>query len=93
LLERRPKLVGLSDAELTRLGKVDRYERNPDGSLIPLTVRRKPSDQLVLKTLSAHFPRTYGDKVAHHHSGIIGVMQVGRDGKMRPRLPKCEDLQ
>jgi hypothetical protein len=51
-----PKLAGLSDAELARLGKTDRYERNPDGSLVPLTVRRKPSDQLVLKMLSAHFP-------------------------------------
>jgi hypothetical protein len=82
-----PKLAGLSDDELARLGKVDRYERNPDGSLIPLTVRRKPSDQLVLKMLSAHFPKTYGDKLEHQHSGIIGVMRVGRDGNMRPNAP------
>jgi len=54
-------------------------------------VRRKPSDQLVLKMLSAHFPRTYGDKLEHQHSGIIGVMRVGRDGKMRPQMPKRED--
>ena len=88
-----PKLVGLSDDELARLGKADRYERNPDGSLIPLTVRRKPSDQLVLKMLAAHFPHTYGDKVTHQHCGIIGVMRVGRDGKMRPNAPprKLED--
>ncbi len=86
-----PKLAGVSDDELARLGKMDRYERNPDGSLIPLTVRRKPSDQLVLKMLSAHFPRTYGDKVEHQHSGIIGVMRVGRDGKKRPQMPKRED--
>ncbi len=85
-----PKLAGVSDNELTRLGKMDRYERNPDGSLIPLTVRRKPSDQLVLKMLSAHFPRTYGDKVEHQHSGIIGVMRMGRDGKMRPNTPPAE---
>ena len=50
-----PKLAGLSDAELAQLGKTDRYERNPDGSLIPLTVRRKPSDQLVLKMLVGAF--------------------------------------
>jgi hypothetical protein len=89
-----PKLAGLSDDDLARLGHPDRYERNSDGSLIPLTVRRKPSDQLVLKMLSAHFPRTYGDKVAHQHSGIIGVMRVGRDGKMRPDsrpIPQLED--
>ena len=42
--------------------------------------------------LAAHFPRTYGDKVEHQHSGIIGVMRVGRDGKMRPQTPrKLED--
>jgi hypothetical protein len=86
-----PKLAGFSDDDLARLGLPDRYARNPDGSLIPLTVRRKPSDQLVLRMLSAHFPRTYGDKVAHQHSGIIGVMRIGRDGKMRPQMPKRED--
>ena len=89
-----PKLAGLSDADLAQLGRTDRYERNPDGSLIPLAVRRRPSDQLVLKMLSAHFPRTYGDKVAYQHSGIIGVMCVGRDGKMRPNsasIPQFED--
>jgi len=82
-----PKLAGLSDAELAQLGKTDRYERNPDGSLIPLTVRRKPSDQLVLKMLAAHFPRTYGEKVDHQHSGFISVMRVGLDGTMRPNKP------
>ena len=53
-----PKLAGLSDEELARIGRTDRYERNPDGSFVPLTVRRKPSDQLVLKMLASHFPRT-----------------------------------
>ena len=74
------------------LGYADRYERNPDGSLIPLTVRRKPSDQLVLKMLAAHFPRTYGDKVEHQHSGTV-TMRFGHDGKMRPNRPvvKLED--
>jgi len=89
-----PKLAGLSDDDLARLGYEDRYERNADGSLIPLTVRRKPSDQLVLKMLSAHFPRTYGEKVEHQHSGIIAVMRIGRDGKMRPNsasIPELED--
>jgi hypothetical protein len=79
-----PKLAALDDKALERLGLRDRYERNPDGSLIPLTVRRKPSDQLVLKMLSAHFPRTYGERVEHQHNGLNGVMQVGRDGKTRP---------
>jgi hypothetical protein len=89
-----PKLAGLSEADLAQLGRTDRYERNPDGSLIPLAVRRKPSDQLVLKMLSAHFPRTYGEKLEHQHSGIIGVMRVGRDGKLRPNsasIPKLEN--
>jgi hypothetical protein len=88
-----PRLAGLSDDELARLGHSDRYERNPDGSLVPLTVRRKPSDQLVLKMLAAHFPRTYGEKVEHNH-GIIPVMRIGRDGIMRPAsayAPKLED--
>jgi hypothetical protein len=88
-----PKLAGLSNDDLALLGYSDRNERDADGALIPLTVRRKPSDQLVLKMLSAHFPRTYGDKVEHQHSGIISVMRVGRDGKMRPNAPaaKLED--
>ena len=88
-----PKLAGLSDHDLGLLGYADRYERDAYGALIPLTVRRKPSDQLVLKMLAAHFPRTYGDKVEHQHSGIIGVMRMGRDGKMRPNAPaaKLED--
>jgi len=87
-----PKLAGLDDEALTMLGYADRYERNPDGSLIPLTVRRKPSDQLVLKMLSAHFPKTYGDKVEHQYSGTV-TMRFGRDGKMRPNQPavKLED--
>jgi hypothetical protein len=88
-----PKLAGLSDADLGRLGRTDRYERNPDGSLVPLAVRRKPSDQLVLKMLSAHFPRTYGDKVEHQHGGIISVMRVGLDGKMRPNAPPRPKLE
>ncbi|MGA8610535.1 MAG: hypothetical protein WB760_02225 [Xanthobacteraceae bacterium] len=88
-----PKLAGLSDAELAQLGKLDRYERNADGSLIPLTVRRKPSDQLVLKMLSAHFPKTYGEKVDHQHSGIISVVRIGPDGKMRPNAPARPKLE
>ncbi len=87
-----PTLAGLSDADLALFGHSDRYERNADGALIPLTVRRKPSDQLVLKMLSAHFPRTYGDKVQHQDSGIIGEMRMGRDGKMRPNAPPPTEL-
>jgi hypothetical protein len=88
-----PKLAALSDAELAQLGKTDRYERNPDGSLIPLTVRRKPSDQLVLKMLAAHFPRTYGEKIDHQHSGFISVMRIGLDGSMRPNAPPRPKLE
>jgi hypothetical protein len=58
--------------------------------LVPLTVRRKPSDQLVLKMLAAHFPRTYGDKVVHEHSGIINMI-IGLDGKWRPKLPRTTE--
>ena len=71
-----------------------RWERNPDGSLIPLAVRRKPSDQLVLKMLSSHFPKTYGERVELQHTGIIPVMKIGQDGKMRPNsasMPKLEN--
>ena len=85
-----PKLAGLSDEELTRRRYSDRYERNPDGSLVPLTVRRKPSDQLVLKMLASHFPRAYGDRIEHHHSGIIPVARLCRDGKIRPVGPPKE---
>jgi hypothetical protein len=89
-----PKLAGLSDADLAQLGRTDRYERNADGSLIPLAVRRKPSDQLVLKMLSSHFPKTYGERVELQHTGIIPVMKIGQDGKMRPNsasIPKLEN--
>lgn len=44
--------------------------------------------------LSAHFPRTYGERLEHQHSGIIAVMSIGRDGKMRPNsalIPKRAD--
>ncbi len=84
------RLAGLDDEALTMLGYADRYERNPDGSLVPLTVRRKPSDQLVLRMLAAHFPRTYGEKVQHEHNGTI-TMRIARDGKMRPQTP-AKDL-
>jgi hypothetical protein len=89
-----PALAGLSDKELSRLGRSDRYERNPDGTLIPLTVRRKPSDQLVLKMLASHFPRTYGDKVEHQYSNIIPVVVMGRDGKLRrPNMRPAPELE
>ena len=44
--------------------------------------------------LAAHFPRTYGEKLEHQHSGIIAVMRIGRDGKLRPNsasIPKLEN--
>jgi hypothetical protein len=44
--------------------------------------------------LSSHFPRTYGEKVELQHTGIIPVMKIGRDGKMRPNsasIPKLEN--
>ena len=62
-------------------------------ALIPLAVRRKPSDQLVLKMLAAHFPRTYGEKVDHQHTGIISVVRIGLDGKMRPNAPPRPKLE
>ena len=43
--------------------------------------------------LAAHFPKTYGEKVEHQHSGIISVVRVGRDGKMRPNAPPRPKLE
>lgn len=78
-------LVGLDDAALAILGLPDRYKRDAQGNRIPLTVHRKPSDQLVLKMLAAHFPRTYGERVEVNSTNMIAVAVFGRDGKLRPR--------
>jgi hypothetical protein len=44
--------------------------------------------------LAAHFPKTYGDKLEHQHSGIIGVMRVSRGGKSwRPNEPTARTLE
>jgi hypothetical protein len=47
-----PTLVGMSDEMLADFGYPDRYLRI-DGKVQPLTVKRKPSDALVIKMLSA----------------------------------------
>jgi hypothetical protein len=43
--------------------------------------------------LAAHFPRTYGEKVDHQHTGIISVVRIGLDGKMRPNAPPRPKLE
>jgi len=72
-----PKLVGVPDEMLDILfGVTDRYLRI-DGEVQPLTVRRKPSDALVLKMLSAHFPKTYADK-SSVDVNVGGVLRLQR---------------
>ena len=68
-----PKLVGLSDDELARLGRADRYDRNPDGSLIPLTVRRKAvrpaGPENVVRAFPAYLWRQGRAPAQRHHRG------------------------
>src|SRR5665213_527531 len=75
-----PKLVGMSDEMLEDFGYPDRYLRNERGEVIPLTVKRKPSDALVIKMLSAHKPELYGER-----SRVDVNMRVG--GVLRLQRP------
>lgn len=74
-----PKLVGLDDETMTMLGYADKYLRI-DGKVQPLTVKRKPSDALVLRMLAAHKPEIYGE-----HSTLSVNMNVG--GVLRLQRP------
>jgi hypothetical protein len=78
------KLVGVPDDELELFwGVKDRYERDENGNRIPLMVRHKPSDALVLKILAAAFPKVYGTNIEHNvtHQGGVMVVGASRDAK------------
>ena len=77
-----PRKVGLDDDMCILLfGDTDRFLRNEKGEAIPLTVKRKPSDALVLRMLSANFSkfqeRTRSDV---NVNGVLGVMALPRPG-------------
>jgi hypothetical protein len=74
-----PLLVGMDDETLAMLGYKDRYLRI-DGAVQPLTVKRKPSDALVIKMLASHKPEIYGE-----HSTVDVNMRVG--GVLRLQRP------
>ena len=86
-----PKLIGVPDDQLELLyGVTDRYLRI-NGEVQPLTVRRKASDALVLKMLSAHYPKVYGDK-STVDVNVGGVLRLERPGeKSAPRVIEHED--
>jgi hypothetical protein len=80
-----PKLVGESDDPDTLemlWGVRDKFLRI-DGEVQPLTVRRKPSDALVIKMLSSHKPEIYGDKsTVNVNMKVGGVLRLQRPGEM-----------
>jgi hypothetical protein len=84
-----PKLVGVPDDMLDILfGVTDRYLRI-NGEVQPLTVRRKPSDALVLKMLSAHFPKTYADK-SSVDVNVGGVLRLQRPDERNAPMKTIE---
>jgi hypothetical protein len=80
-----PKLVGESDDPDTLellWGVRDKFLRI-NGEVQPLTVRRKPSDALVIKMLSSHKPETYGEKsTVNVNMKVGGVLRLQRPGEM-----------
>jgi len=80
-----PKLVGESDdPDILEMlfGVRDKFLRI-DGEVQPLTVRRKPSDALVIKMLSSHKPEIYGDKsTVNVNMKVGGVLRLQRPGEM-----------
>jgi hypothetical protein len=77
-----PKLVGMSDEMLADFGYPDRYLRI-DGKVQPLTVKRKPSDALVIKMLSAHKPELYGERSrVDVNMRVGGVLRLQRPDEM-----------
>jgi hypothetical protein len=79
-----PQLVGVPDDELRDLGYPDRYLRDGHGAVIPLTVRKKPSDQLVIKMLTSHMRRVYGEE-ATLNINHGGVLRLERPGEITPK--------
>lgn len=72
-------------------GARDIYKRDEDGHRVPLTIKHKPSDQLISLVLRGHFPTTYGTQnvnVDVTHSGGVKVIGVpaGAKPKQEPRI-------
>jgi hypothetical protein len=75
-------LVGMDDETIDMLGLPDRYLRI-DGRVQPLTVKRKASDALVLRMLSAHKPETYGERsTLNVNMKVGGVLRLQRPDEM-----------
>jgi hypothetical protein len=77
-----PTLVGMSDDDLEFLEIKDRYLRI-NGQVQPLTVKRKASDALVLRMLSAHKPEIYGERsTLNVNMKVGGVLRLQRPEEM-----------
>lgn len=77
-----PTLVGLDDETMKMLGYTDRYLRI-DGAVQPLTVKRKPSDALVIKMLASHKPEIYGERsTVDVNMRVGGVLRLQRPDEM-----------
>lgn len=78
-----PKMVGYADSELMlQFGTTDRLLRDEHGNAIPLTIKRKPSDALVLRMLASHMAQTYGERTTTDLNVNVGVLQLPRKGDM-----------
>jgi transposase-like protein len=76
-----PRMVGLDDAQCDLLfGHHDRLLRDDKGNALPLTIKRKPSDALVLRMLASHMRNTYGEHVTSDVNVNLGVLQLPRKG-------------
>jgi transposase-like protein len=85
--------VGLDDETCVLLyGDADRYLRNEKGEAIPLTIKRKPSDALVLRMLSSHLKR-YAERTVQdvNVNGVLGVMALPRPGDRVEQPKQIED--
>lgn len=70
----------------------DPYKRDADGNRIPLTVKQRPSDALIIAVLKAYMPKTYGTNVEHNvnHSG--GVLVIGAPKGAKPVTAEAKAL-
>jgi hypothetical protein len=84
-----PRMIGLSDDECQLcFGTKDRFLRTPDGSAIPLTVKRKGSDTARLRILEAHMKKY----AAHSTSDInvnVGVTRLARPGDAAKQIKQA----
>src|ERR1035437_4642429 len=77
-----PNLIGMDDEMLADFGYPDRYLRI-DGKVQPLTVKRKASDALVLRMLSAHKPERYAERsTLNVNMKVGGVLRLQRPDEM-----------